>query len=173
MTTPLRDWAVVARVAITFLVMRGVAGNLEPARGAAADTADVVNHRYYSLDSWIGAIGLPDDPFKCVVDADGTFLDRTRHVIRTIRRLSPRSEPVAGENSKLLGGSHGARGPAHVRAACSDFHHPQTPRRCRHRGNTFSRPATRLECRRERRSIEGTRFSSPAASVSAHDRVHQ
>ena len=32
-----------------------------------------MNHQYYSLDSWIGAIGLPDDPFKCVVDADGTF----------------------------------------------------------------------------------------------------
>ncbi len=29
--------------------------------------------RYYSLDSWIGAIGLPDDPFKSTVDADGAF----------------------------------------------------------------------------------------------------
>jgi hypothetical protein len=32
-----------------------------------------VDHRYYYLDSWTGAIGLPDDPFKTLVDADGTF----------------------------------------------------------------------------------------------------
>ena len=33
-----------------------------------------VDRRYYDLDSWMGAIGLPDDPFKAVVDADGSFL---------------------------------------------------------------------------------------------------
>jgi hypothetical protein len=27
--------------------------------------------RYDSLDSWIGAIGLPDDPFKSTIDAAG------------------------------------------------------------------------------------------------------
>lgn len=37
---------------------------------AASDSAD---HRYYYLDSWMAAIGLPDDPFKTLVDADGTF----------------------------------------------------------------------------------------------------
>jgi hypothetical protein len=49
------------------------AGNLYRVGGAAVPTTDISNHRYYSLDSWIGAIGLPDDPFKSVVDADGTF----------------------------------------------------------------------------------------------------
>lgn len=32
-----------------------------------------MDYRHYALDSWIGAIGLPDDCFKCVVDADGRF----------------------------------------------------------------------------------------------------
>jgi len=46
---------------------------------AAAPSTDAqaaesgVDHRYYYLDSWRGAIGLPDDPFKALVDADGTF----------------------------------------------------------------------------------------------------
>ena len=41
---------------------------------AASAALNVVDYRYYALDSWIGAIGLPDDSFKCVVDADGQFL---------------------------------------------------------------------------------------------------
>jgi hypothetical protein len=40
----------------------------------AAEAPDRVDHRYYALDGWIGAIGLPDDCFKCVVDADGRFI---------------------------------------------------------------------------------------------------
>jgi hypothetical protein len=56
-----------------FFLVSVAAGNLCRAYGEGADTTDTVNHRYYSLDSWIGAIGLPDDPFKSVVDADGTF----------------------------------------------------------------------------------------------------
>lgn len=40
---------------------------------AARTNLDVVDHRYYFMDSWMGAIGLPDDPFKTLVDADGTF----------------------------------------------------------------------------------------------------
>ena len=38
-----------------------------------ADKTDMADHRYYYLDSWTGAIGFPDDPFKSLVDADGTF----------------------------------------------------------------------------------------------------
>jgi len=30
---------------------------------ATQDASEGVNHRYYYLDSWMGAIGLPDDPF--------------------------------------------------------------------------------------------------------------
>jgi hypothetical protein len=41
---------------------------------AATDSPEVVDFRYYALDSWIGAIGLPDDSYKCVVDADGQFM---------------------------------------------------------------------------------------------------
>ena len=33
-----------------------------------------MDYRYYSLDSWICALGLPDDAYKCVADADGRFL---------------------------------------------------------------------------------------------------
>jgi hypothetical protein len=40
--------------------------------------ADTVDHRYYSWDSWIGAIGLPDDAFKSVADADGRFMTELR-----------------------------------------------------------------------------------------------
>ena len=39
-----------------------------------SDASDAVDYRYYSLDSWLGMIGLPDDCFKCAVDADGQFL---------------------------------------------------------------------------------------------------
>jgi hypothetical protein len=42
--------------------------------GIAAKASDKVDRRYYRLDSWMGAIGLPDDPFKAVADADGSFL---------------------------------------------------------------------------------------------------
>lgn len=41
---------------------------------AATDAPEIVDYRHYALDSWIGAIGLPDDSFKCVVDADGRFM---------------------------------------------------------------------------------------------------
>jgi hypothetical protein len=47
---------------------------------AGKDTED--GHGYYALDSWMGAIGLPDDCFKSVVDADGAFrteIGRTSH----------------------------------------------------------------------------------------------
>ncbi|HEX4485427.1 MAG TPA: hypothetical protein VH088_04130 [Terriglobales bacterium] len=43
------------------------------AQSDAGSTSDIVDHRYYNLDSWMGAIGLPDDTFKTLVDADGTF----------------------------------------------------------------------------------------------------
>jgi hypothetical protein len=41
---------------------------------ATTDADSVVDYRFYALDSWMGAIGLPDDHFKAVVDADGRFL---------------------------------------------------------------------------------------------------
>jgi len=73
MAKRLRARTVVAGIGAAFFLASVVGGSLCSGYGAAADTTDIVNHRYYSLDSWIGAIGLPDDPFKCVVDADGTF----------------------------------------------------------------------------------------------------
>jgi hypothetical protein len=45
-----------------------------PAADAATGPLDIVDYRHYALDSWMGAIGLPDDSFKCVVDADGRFM---------------------------------------------------------------------------------------------------
>src|ERR1051325_8868626 len=50
-----------------------VSNSLAPRLAAAAGDTDLVDHRYYYLDSWTGAIGLPDDPFKSLVDADRTF----------------------------------------------------------------------------------------------------
>jgi len=41
--------------------------------GTSGDGLDKVDRRYYKLDSWMGAIGLPDDPLKAVGDADGSF----------------------------------------------------------------------------------------------------
>ena len=73
MTKRLRENPVVAGVGVAFFLVSIVAGSTCGAFGETGNVADNVNHRYYSLDSWIGAIGLPDDPFKCVVDADGTF----------------------------------------------------------------------------------------------------
>src|ERR1039458_9151870 len=73
MTDRLRERTVVAGIRVAFLLVSLGAGSLCRAYGAAANTTDTLTHRYYSLDSWIGAIGLPDDPFKSVVDADGTF----------------------------------------------------------------------------------------------------
>ena len=50
---------------------------------AAEAAMDTVNRRHYYLDSWMGAIGLPDDPFKPVVDADGTFwIERGKSALR-------------------------------------------------------------------------------------------
>ena len=34
---------------------------------------DIVDYRYFVLDAWYGAIGLPDDCFKAAVDARGRF----------------------------------------------------------------------------------------------------
>jgi hypothetical protein len=43
------------------------------ALSASSPASELADHRFYYLDSWMGAIGLPDDPFKTLVDADGTF----------------------------------------------------------------------------------------------------
>jgi hypothetical protein len=34
---------------------------------------NIADHRYYYLGSWMAAIGPPDDPFKTLVDADGSL----------------------------------------------------------------------------------------------------
>lgn len=73
MTKRLREKTVATGVGVAFFLVSIAAGSIRRLCGAEARTTNIVNHRYYSLDSWIGAIGLPDDPFKCVVDADGTF----------------------------------------------------------------------------------------------------
>lgn len=67
-----RTMWVAAVGAALFLTSLKVAST-DGASEAPANELDVADHRYYDLDSWIGAIGLPDDPFKSVVDADGTF----------------------------------------------------------------------------------------------------
>lgn len=66
----LKDWPVASAaffLTAAFIIGAGSISSM------AADSPGITHHRYYSLDSWIGAIGLPDDPFKAVVDADGTF----------------------------------------------------------------------------------------------------
>ena len=73
MTMRLLEKRIVAGVGVAFFLLSATAGNIYRLWGSTAQATDIVNHRYYSLDSWIGAIGLPDDPFKSVVDADGTF----------------------------------------------------------------------------------------------------
>jgi hypothetical protein len=44
----------------------------------AQPVTNAASHPYFSWDSWIGAIGLPDDCFKSVVDADGAFWTELR-----------------------------------------------------------------------------------------------
>lgn len=73
MTNRFRQEMILAVAGVVFLLGSVTAGKIFRAASVVPDALDVVNYRYYSLDSWIGAIGLPDDPFKCVVDADGTF----------------------------------------------------------------------------------------------------
>ena len=58
--------AIVAALALALLAASAAA--------AATDGLEIVDYRHYALDSWIGAIGLPDDAYKCVVDADGRFM---------------------------------------------------------------------------------------------------
>ena len=55
-------------------VVFGLASMAVPCISAAApDGPGRAMRAHYALDSWRGAIGLPDDPFKAVVDADGAF----------------------------------------------------------------------------------------------------
>lgn len=63
---------------------------------AAVDTEERVNRGYYALDSWIGAIGLPDDCFKSVVDADGTFWTELGRTSRrtSLYPLAPNQTPL-------------------------------------------------------------------------------
>jgi hypothetical protein len=58
---------------ITIALVLSMPSMVAAAGSDAQTAADMVDHRYYYLDSWMGAIGLPDDPFKTLVDADGTF----------------------------------------------------------------------------------------------------
>ncbi|MGO8746563.1 MAG: formylglycine-generating enzyme family protein [Thermoguttaceae bacterium] len=60
----------------TAVVMVLMTASISRAEGNAAD---VVDYRYFALDSWVGAIGLPDDCFKSAVDADGRFLTEFGH----------------------------------------------------------------------------------------------
>jgi hypothetical protein len=74
MKTRFQRWsgAVAAKAALAAAL--GMAPGAQAVADAASDAPDVVDYRYYALDSWIGALGLPDDSFKCVVDADGRFM---------------------------------------------------------------------------------------------------
>ena len=68
-----RARAIIARLSVTCALTCAFLAIICVARCQAGDSPEIVKHQYYSLDSWIGAIGLPDDPFKAVVDADGVF----------------------------------------------------------------------------------------------------
>jgi len=54
------------KIAIAALLLTG-------AWVTADTTPPSVDYRYYALDGWLGAIGMPDDCFKCVVTATGRF----------------------------------------------------------------------------------------------------
>jgi hypothetical protein len=62
-----------ATAGVALFVVSMKADGVPRASRVTEDALDVVDYRYYALDSWMGAIGLPDDPLKSVVDADGTF----------------------------------------------------------------------------------------------------
>lgn len=80
------------------LFLASIMTSAETPRGgsAAGTTLDKVDRRYYSLDSWMGAIGIPDDPFKAVVDADGSFrTERGKSKLRQgIYPLAPYQSPI-------------------------------------------------------------------------------
>ena len=78
------------------LLATGMLATATGGGGAPRGASDQVDHRYYRLDSWMGAIGLPDDPFKAVADADGSFLtERGKSKWRQgIYPLAPYQSPI-------------------------------------------------------------------------------
>ena len=53
------------KIAIAILLLIGLM--------VTAEARQRVNYHHYALDGWMGAICLPDDCFKCLVNADGCF----------------------------------------------------------------------------------------------------
>ena len=84
--------AVSALLLASMMMAAHVPGDITTSRGAL----DKVDRRYYRLDSWMGAIGLPDDPYKAVADADGGF--RTERGKTSLRQgiypLAPYQSPI-------------------------------------------------------------------------------
>jgi hypothetical protein len=76
-------WAVVLPVALCLRCM-------------AQDSPDPRSSGHYSLDSWMAAVGLPDDCFKSIVDADGAYLTELgRASLRQgVYPLAPVQSPV-------------------------------------------------------------------------------
>ena len=64
------------RILLTFLIITIAtsARAAEPAAPLAEKNILKVDYRYFAPTDWIGAIGLPDDAFKCVVDSRGAFV---------------------------------------------------------------------------------------------------
>jgi len=118
--------AVLACMACT---LQGLTGSGLAAEGASPKTPsgrlDIVDYRHYSLDSWMSAIGLPDDAYKCAADADGRFVSelggRSHQGVYPNR---PLAHPVT-IHADLLGGTrrvdqrmHSPRVPVVVTRKC-------------------------------------------------------
>jgi hypothetical protein len=73
MSSRFRKIASFTAAALAVLSIRAAAEGVPKRPRETPDGLEVVDRRHYYLDSWMGAIGLPDDPIKPVVDADGTF----------------------------------------------------------------------------------------------------
>ncbi len=70
--------SIITGLACVVCTLQGLIGTGLPAEEARQEVPsgqlEIVDYRHYSLDSWISAIGLPDDAYKCAADADGRFL---------------------------------------------------------------------------------------------------
>jgi hypothetical protein len=99
---------------ITSTIAADVPRGIGPSGGAL----EKFDRRYYKLDSWMGPIGLPDDPFKAVADADGSFL--TERGKKSLRQgIYARALPVPYQNSQPFGRQNRAGGPTDVQPSRS------------------------------------------------------
>ncbi len=140
---------------------------------ATSDTSSGVDHRYYYLDSWMGAIGLPDDPFKTLVDADGTFwTEQGKNSLRQgFYPLAVYESPLK-IHGDLRGGTERVDQHMYSSRVPVSIAHKRQGDVAVEETLFFSR-ASRLEFEAHRRRVEREEFAAPASPISADDRVHQ